>query len=384
VVAGASGNGLRTKAAPAADDFKSMFSPEPGNHGRTKVTTSFRRLKTIALGTALGTACLAFIGTAPALAEDIIVGLITKTEINPFFVKMKEGAQAKAKELGVELRSYAGKVDGDNESQVAAIESLIAAGAKGILITPSDTKAIVPTVQKAREAGIMVIALDTPLEPITAADATLATDNFKAGELIGQWAAATLGDAAKDARIGFLDLSPNEPTVDYLRDQGFMKGFGIDIKDPTDIGDEDDPRIAGHDVTQGNEEGGRRAMENLLQKDPTINVVYTINEPAAAGAYEALKAVGREKDVLIVSVDGGCPGVKNVQEGVIGATSQQYPLLMASMGVEAVVEYVKTGKKPENTPGLDFFNTGVELVTAKPVDGVPSLSVEEGLAKCWG
>jgi fructose transport system substrate-binding protein len=343
--------------------------------------TSVRSLLT---GTVFACLGLAALGTTPAAAEDIIVGLITKTDINPFFVKMKEGAQAKAAELGVELRTFAGKVDGDNESQVAAIESLIAAGAKGILITPSDTKAIVPSVEKARAAGIMVIALDTPLEPITAADATLATDNFKAGELIGQWAAKTLGDGAKDARIAFLDLSITEPTVDYLRDQGFMQGFGIDIKNPTDIGDEDDPRIAGHDVTSGNEEGGRKAMENLLQKDPTINVVYTINEPAAAGAYEALKAVGREKDVIIVSVDGGCPGVKNVEAGVIGATSQQYPLLMASMGVQAVVDFAKEGKKVENTPGLDFFNTGVELITDKPVDGVPSLSVKEGLDRCWG
>jgi fructose transport system substrate-binding protein len=76
--------------------------------------------------------------------------------------------------------------------------------------------------------------------------------------------------------------------------------------------------------------------------------------------------------------------VENVKAGVIGATAQQYPLLMASMGVEAVVNYVKTKKKPENTPGLDFFNTGVELITDKPVDGVPSISVKDGLAKCWG
>ena len=117
-----------------------------------------------------------------------------------------------------------------------------------------------------------------------------------------------------------------------LRDQGFLKGFGIDVEDPKHIGDENDARIVGHDVTDGAEEGGRTAMENLLQKDPDINVVYTINEPAAAGAYEALKAAGKEKDVLIVSVDGGCPGVKNVKAGVIGATSQQYPLLMASHG----------------------------------------------------
>ena len=193
--------------------------------------------------------------------------------------------------------TFAGKYDGDNQAQVEAIESLIAAGAKGILITPSDTAAIVPTVEKARQAGILVIALDTPLNPINAADATFATDNFKAGELIGQWAKATLGDKAASAKIALLDLSPNQVTVDVLRDQGFLQGFGIDIKDAKHIGDEVDARIVGHDVTGGAEEGGRTAMENLLQKDPDINVVYTINEPAAAGAYEALKAVGKEKDV---------------------------------------------------------------------------------------
>jgi fructose transport system substrate-binding protein len=323
------------------------------------------------------------IQAAPASAQEI-VGLITKTNTNPFFVKMKEGADQKAQELGWELRSFAGKYDGDNEAQVAAIENLIAAGARGILITPSDTKAVVPAVDQARAAGILVLALDTPLEPIDAADATLATDNFKAGELIGQWAKAQLGDQAANAKIALLDLSPAEVTVDVLRDQGFLKGFGIDIKEPTNIGDEDDPRIVGHDVTEGSEEGGRTAMENLLQKDPDINLVYTINEPAAAGAYEALKSAGKENDVLIVSVDGGCPGVKNVAAGVIGATSMQFPLKMAAMGVEAVKTYTDTGAKPEPSPGLDFYNTGVELITDKPVDGVPSKTSEEGLKQCWG
>ncbi len=125
-------------------------------------------------------------------------------------------------------------------------------------------------------------------------------------------------------------------------------------------------------------------MENLLAADPMINVVYTINEPAAAGAYEALKALGRENDVLIVSVDGGCPGVENVRDGVIGATSQQYPLIMASKGVEAVAAFAKDGTLPEKTPGLDFFNTGVELITDAPVDGVDSIDSAKGLELCWG
>ncbi|WP_292574857.1 sugar ABC transporter substrate-binding protein [Mesorhizobium sp.] len=312
-----------------------------------------------------------------ASAAGVGACLITKTDTNPFFVKMKEGATAKAKELGVDLKTYAGKIDGDSESQVAAIESCIADGAKGILITASDTKGIVPTVKKARDAGLLVIALDTPLDPI-------ATDNLEAGKLIGAWAAATLGDKAKDAKIGFLDLTPSQPTVDVLRDQGFMMGYGIDVKDANKIGDEDDPRIVGHDVTNGNEEGGRKAMENLLQKDNTINVIHTINEPAAVGAYQALKAVGLEKQVLIVSVDGGCPGVKSVTEGVIGATSQQYPLQMAALGIEAIANYAKDGTKPKPTEGKNFFDTGVNLVTDKPANGVKSIDTKEGLAKCWG
>nr|WP_235913232.1 sugar ABC transporter substrate-binding protein [Oceanomicrobium pacificus] len=331
-----------------------------------------------------GTA-LALAGAAtPAMAQDIGACLITKTDINPFFVKMKEGATAKAEEMGINLSSFAGKVDGDHESQVAAIETCIASGAKGILITASDTKAIVDPLKQARDAGLLVIALDTPLEPIDAADATFATDNFEAGRLIGAWAAATLGDAAADAKIAMLDLAESQPSVGVLRDQGFLTGFGIDVKDVSKWGDEDDPRIIGNEVTAGNEEGGRTAMENLLSKDPDINVVYTINEPAAAGAYETLKAFGKENDVLIVSVDGGCPGVQNVADGVIGATSQQYPLLMASKGIEAIAAWAADGTKPEPSPGLEFFNTGVSLVTDQPVDGVESISVEEGMDRCWG
>jgi fructose transport system substrate-binding protein len=341
-------------------------------------------MKKTIVSAALGALALGVVFAAPAQAQGVSACLITKTDTNPFFVKMKEGAQAKAAELGVELKAYAGKVDGDHDSQVAAIESCIADGAKGILIAASDTKAIVDQVKKAQDAGLLVIALDTPLDPATAADATFATDNLQAGKLIGAWAAATLGDKAKDAKIGFLDLVPSQPTVDVLRDQGFMIGFGIDPKDPSKIGDEDDPRIVGHDVTNGNEEGGRTAMENLLQKDPDINVIHTINEPAAVGAYEALKAVGKEKDVLIVSVDGGCPGVKSVAEGVIGATSQQYPLLMASLGIEAIAQFAKDGTKPKPTEGKDFFDTGVALVTDKPAAGVESIDVKTGTDKCWG
>jgi fructose transport system substrate-binding protein len=336
---------------------------------------------------AVGCVATLALGTAAACnggAGGTVVGLITKTDTNPFFVKMKEGAQQAAAQQGVDLQTFAGKQDGDNEAQVQAIENLISAGAKGFLITPSDSKAIVPSIDKARQAGLLVIALDTPTDPPSAVDATFATDNYEAGKLIGAWAKAKFAKDNKQAKIAMLDLNANQVSVDVKRDQGFLEGFGIDVKDNTKIGDESDPRIAGHDVTDGAEDGGRTAMENLLQKDPAINLVYTINEPAAAGAYQAIKAAGKDKDVTIVSIDGGCPGVDNVAKGVIGATSMQFPLKMAQMGIDAIAAYAKDGTKPQATAGKDFVDTGTQLITDDPQAGVDAKDSTWGKQNCWG
>ena len=140
----------------------------------------------------------------------------------------------------------------------------------------------------------------------------------------------------------------------------------------------DSPQIVGSDLSSGSDEGGRTAMEKILQKADQIDLVYAINEPAADGGYAALKAAGKEKGVLVVAVDGGCNGIKSVKAGVIGATSQQYPLLMAADGVQAIVDFVKTGKKPVS------IDTGEKLVTDHPVPGVPSISSDEGMKLCWG
>ncbi len=257
--------------------------------------------------------------SAPANAGDI-VGLITKTNTNPFFVKMKEGFEAKAKELGLTPQAYAGKFDGDNDGEVRAIEQLIAAGAKGILLVPSNSTAIVPTVEKARKAGVLVITLDTPLDPENAADANFATDNFSAGQLIGQWARGALGDKAASAKIATLDLTPGQPSVDHQRHNGFLTGFGIPVKDQKHFSQSDSPQIVGSDVTQGASDGGRRAMENILQKADHIDLVFAINASAAYGGYAALKAAGKDEGVRIVSAYGDCADVALVKEGAIGAT----------------------------------------------------------------
>ncbi len=327
----------------------------------------------------IGAAALALVAGSASAAD--LACLITKNNTNPFFVKMKEGAEAAAKAAGLDFQAFAGEKDGDAAPQITAIENCVASGAKGILITPSNDS-VGPALKAARAAGILVIALDTPLADKDAQDITFATDNFEAGTLIGAWAKATLGDGAATAKIAMLDINHDNISVDVARDTGFLKGFGIEVPDLTVMGSEKDARVIGHEQSDANPEGGQKAMETLLAKDPDINVVYTINEPAAEGAFQALKAAG--KTALIVSVDGGCPGVANVKAGVIGATSQQYPLLMASKGIEAIVAFSKDGTKPTVTDGLSFYNTGVNLVTDKPVDGVKSIDTAKGTELCWG
>ena len=319
--------------------------------------------------------------------------MITKTSTNPFFIAMQKGAKEAGKANNVTVTTAAGKADGDEATQIQAIEAAVARGDDGILITPA-TDGVNPAIEDARAAGLYVIALDTPTNPPDTVDITFATDNFKAGELIGKWTAATLD--GKKANIALLDLFNDKViTVDYDRDQGFLTGMGIDVKDKTKNGDEDktgkytggkggDYEIFCNEPTQGAQDQGKSAMETCLTKSKAINVVYTINEPAGAGAASALSDAGI-KDALVVSVDGGCnPGITSVKSGVLGATSQQYPLKMAQLGVEAIAKFKRTGEKPAVTPGLDFFDTGVALVTDKPVDGLESIDTAAAEAICWG
>lgn len=321
-------------------------------------------------------AALPVLGCQKESAERPIIGLVTKTETNPFFVKMKEGAEQAAAADSVQLLAGAGKSDGDNAGQVAAIENQVAAGARVILISPSDAKAIVPTITRLRNAGVLVIALDSPTDPIDATDGFFGSDNYRAGELIGAYARARLG--ATSPRIVTIDLIPGHPTG-AQRHNGFLAGLGL-ATNPRESNENAAPaEVVCRGDSVGDQAKAQTVMENCLQTAPGVNVVYAINEPSAAGAYNALVKAGRDKDVFIVTVDGGCRGVADVAAGHFAATAQQYPLRMAELGVQAGVEFLRSGKKPSG-----FTDTGVALVAGDKLPGVESLSVDEGAARCWG
>jgi fructose transport system substrate-binding protein len=330
-------------------------------------------------------------GAASASGQTVGVSLILKTLTNPYFVTMKNDAQAAAAKEGVRLTVAAGSSDGDTQSQISAIDNAISRGDKGILIT-TNGNAVNAALNQAKQQGLFVIALDTAPTPPTVADITYATDNTAAGKLDGQYAAAMLG--GKPAVIAMLDLFNNQVvSVDIDRDHGFLEGMGINPGSTTQNGQEAKSgtytgggkyTIACHQPTQGAIDGGRTAMENCLSANPNINVVYAINEPAAEGAYAALKAAGKQNEVKVFAIDGSCSGLKLVSSGEFAADAVQYPGKMAVLGMDAIAKLARGGSKPTVTNGLSFYNTGTALVATKSYSGVTIQSPAQGASACWG
>jgi fructose transport system substrate-binding protein len=345
--------------------FPLLVSMDPARRERPRTKTSRRAVAILVASLALAFGCSCKSG-GPA-GGPLLIGVVTKTETNPFFVKLREAAAARAHQRGAEVIALAGRFEGDSEGQVTAIESLVSKGVRGILVTPSNSSAILGAVKRARDKGILVTALDTATEPADAVEGTFATDNREAGRLQGAWLRAAL--AGRAAKVVMLNGTPGS-TVDTARRNGFLQGFGIQ---------DGDAAIVGRADAYGDQAKAQAAMENLLQAHPDVTVVYTINEPTARGAYAAIAARGKQGAILIGSIDGGCGGVADVKEGRLGATVMQFPKKMAEEGVDAVLEYARTGKRP-----VGFVDTGAVLITDRPQPGLAAENTAFGLASCWG
>ncbi|MET8829047.1 substrate-binding domain-containing protein [Streptomyces sp. NPDC004610] len=298
----------------------------------------------------------------------VTIGIVNLNLSNPFFGTLGDATEAAAEAKGWKVMKAEAKVPGDSGTQVTAIENMIAAKVKAIVVTPANSTALNGVLKRARDNGILVLDVNSPLDPVSTADGTYATDNLAAGKLIGAWAKAS---SPADPQIAMLDFDLTDGPASGRHD-GFLSGYGITM---------DSPLVAGSALTQGTVDTGQSAMENLLSAHPGINVVYTINEPVAQGAYTAVENKGRADDVIIVSVDGACSGVQDVQDGVIGATAMQFPDKMGQMAVDATDAYLKDGTKPAADQITD---SGTVLITDRPVDGVESQTSAWGLERCWG
>ncbi len=331
--------------------------------------------------------------TASATVKQVKVLLILKDFINPYWIFMAKAAEADASKLGILLQVEAGSSDSDTSSQITAIDEAIAAGDQGIIIAPNGP-AVDNALLQAKKQGIYILAVDTVPTPASIVQLTFATNNTEAGLLVGRYAAARLD--GKAAVIAVLDDVTSEVvSVDVDRDHGFLEGMGIPVGKPDINGFEPKSghytggkggsyQIACQLPTEGSNTGGQTAMETCLTKNPAINLVYTINEPSAEGAYKALADAGKGKGVILVTIDGGCTNLPYVSSGEISATAGQFPGKMADLGIQAINNLVRTGMKPKPTAGLNFYNTGTAVYTNTPMPGVPSINATQAQKTCWG
>ncbi len=299
----------------------------------------------------------------------VSIGLITKQETNPYWIEMRQVAQETADRLGATLTTATGTSDVDVESQRTALQEMVASGVDGILIAPTDSAALADDIAAARAAGITVIAVDTPMDPLETTDAYYGTDNAKAGELVGAYAKAKITELGLTPEVLMLNLAPGIASGEE-RAAGFRIGFGLNENQPAAEAD-----------SQGDQSLAEELTKAALEANPEINVVYAVNEPAALGAVAALKAAGKDlNQVVVVAVDGGCEAMKNgVRTGDIDATAMQFPQNMAREGVKSLVAKVREGQDPSG-----YLATGTELVAHTAAPGVESKNVEYGVRTCWG
>jgi fructose transport system substrate-binding protein len=301
----------------------------------------------------------------PAGAQDkISVALITKTLSNPFFVAMGAAAKEEAAKKGVTLIFEAGKYDGDNATQMSQMDDLVTRGVKTIALVPNLSAGIVPAVKRAQAAGVKVLAIDTALDPADLSDSFIATDNLKAGILNGKWAKDAMG--SQPAKIALLEGTPGGE-VNTDRMNGFLQGFG----------DPGRKLVVADEITNGDQGKGQTAMENVLAAHPDVNLVWTVNEPAALGAATAIKARGLTGKIKIVSMDGGCRGVKGVQDGLIDSDVMQFPKKMGQMAVDLGVDVAAGKAVPKRV------DTGEVLITKTSTEGTGTETLQFGLANCW-
>jgi ribose transport system substrate-binding protein len=282
----------------------------------------------IAAAVTLGAALLAGCSGSPASSKKI--GLAISTLNNPFFVTLKEGAEAKAKELGYEL--VVTDAQDDPAKQAGQIDDLIQKHVGVILLNPCDSDAAKTMVEKATKAKIQVISID---RKVNGADVLshIASDNVAGGVLAGQELISLVGEGAKVVELQ--GVTGASATVD--RGQGFNQAIAGKLT------------VVAQQPADFNRDKGFTVMQNIIQGNKGIKGVFAHNDEMALGAVKALQAAGL-KDVAVIGFDATDDAVAAVKAGTMKATVAQKPALIGSTGVEAAVKYLKGEKVEKSIP----------------------------------
>lgn len=279
---------------------------------------------------AMAGALLACMAGAAEARELKTVGITVGSLGNPFFVAIQRGATEVAQRINPQAKVILTSADYDLNKQFTQIDNFIAAGADLILVNAADPRAIAPAIKRAQAAGITVIAVDVAA---AGADATVQTDNVKAGELACEYMANQIGHKGNV-------LIQNGPQVSAVIDR--VNGCKRVLGQHPDI-----KLLSSDQDGKGSREGGLNVMQGYLTRFPSIQGVFTINDPQAIGSDLAARQLNRS-GIAIVSVDGA-PDIVAALKGPtqVKASASQDPVAMGRMAVE-VGNGIMNGKKPEN------------------------------------
>ncbi len=261
------------------------------------------------------------------------VGLSISTLNNPFFVDLRDGAQAAAKRLKVNLVV----LDAQNDSarEASQIEDLIQKKVSVIAINPTDSDAIAPTIRKIEAAKIPVITVDRGANGVTVA-AHIASDNVAGGKMAAQYVAKRLNGK------GNVVMLEGIAGTSAARDRG--KGFRDGLKAFPGI------KLVAVQTADFDRAKGLSVMENILQSQKKIDAVFAQNDEMALGAIQAIEAAKRQKEMFVVGFDAIGDALAAVKAGTMAATIAQQPKEMGRLAVEAAVKITRKQSVPKFTP----------------------------------
>ncbi len=277
--------------------------------------------------------------------EKVTLGLSLSTLNNPFFVTLQEGAQKAAGELGVELIVV--DAQDDPAKEATNLEDLIQRGVDALLINPTDADAVVPSVQKANEAGIPVLTVDRSASGGEVVS-HIASDNVAGGRMAAEFLCNALNGKGKVVELEGI------PGTSAARDRG--KGFNDYMKEKCP-----DIEIVARQTANFNRAEGLSVFENILQAQPEIDGVFAHNDEMILGAIQAAQAAGRADEIIFVGFDAIDDAVQAVKDGTLAATIAQQPAEMGRLAVETAVKYLNGEQVP------DFIPVPLQLVTAETV-----------------
>ena len=302
---------------------------------------SNRRLTLASLAAAL------IVAVAPLHAQKpTTIGVSLASDVNPFYVAMKRGIEARAKELGLNVVFVTA-----NEvlsQQVNGIQDLVARKVDGIIASPIDSVAIGSAYDTAAKAGIPVISVarnaNTPSQ-----SAFVSMDEKKIGSDIAAWVVAHTGGKGKVAMITGPSGSATFRNLAEGFDAGLKKAPGMGV-------------VYRKEVALSREMGLKQG-EDILVANPDVVAIYAGNDELALGASQAVTAAGMKGQILITGMNGVPPALRAIKSGAIDLTVELNPFAWGQLGVDTMVRYLK-GDKPSGAVPVDYV-----LIDKTNIDG---------------